>query len=216
MRTEKDPQISTRSNADSAEASKPRRARLIIWSLVGLVALIGVTGSLMLEPGGRRAAAEVSLGGPFTLMDGNGREFSSASLSRKPYAIYFGFTRCGDACPTTLQRLVRLRRAVASDDAFNIVFVTIDPKHDGPQEVGQYARLFGAPIIGLTGSPAQIDQVKKRYGIFAEPSPHPMPGKEMQHSAIVLLFDGEGQLVGTISPDDPDKVALAKLKQAMT
>ena len=42
--------------------------------------------------------------------------------------------------------------------------------------------LFNSPIIGLTGSPAQIDQVKKQYGIFAEPSPHPMPGKEMEHT----------------------------------
>jgi protein SCO1/2 len=81
--------------------------------------------------------------------------------------------------------------------------------------VGQYAQLFGAPIIGLTGTPAQIDAVKKRYGIFAEPSEHPMPGKEMEHSAVILLFDRSGRLTGTISPDDSDAVASAKLKQAL-
>jgi protein SCO1 len=73
--------------------------------------------------------------------------------------------------------------------------------------------MFNAPIIGLTGSQRQIDQVKKQYGIYAEPSPHPMPGKEMEHSAIVLLFDRGGQFVGTIQPDEPDEDALAKLRK---
>ncbi len=158
--------------------------------------------------------AAPKFGGPFTLVGADGRPFSSSVLAGKPYAIYFGFTRCGDVCPTTLQRLVKLRREAGSDDMLNIVFVTIDPEYDGPKEVGQYARLFGAPIIGLTGSPAQIDQVKKQYGIFAQPSEHPMPGKEMEHTAIVLLFDREGRLSSTISPDDPDQVALEKLKEA--
>lgn len=203
-------------NAGSPGGSKLRKARLILWSMVGLLAAIGLVGSLILRPTGPSTSGGATIGGPFTLIDGSGRPFSSSALSGKPYAIYFGFTRCGDVCPTTLQRLARLRRAIASDEAFNIVFVTIDPKNDGPQEVGQYAKLFGAPIIGLTGSRAQIEQVKKRYGIFAQPSPHPMPGKEMEHTAIVLLFDRDGRLVGTISPDDSDQAALAKLKQAMT
>ena len=116
----------------------------------------------------RRAAAPASAGrSPSSAADG--KPFSSARLAGKPYAIYFGFTRCGDVCPTTLGRLVRLRGEAGGDGALNIVFVTIDPANDGPKEVGQYAGLFNSPIIGLTGSAAQIDQVKKQYGIFAQP-----------------------------------------------
>ena len=91
--------------------------------------------------------------------------------------------------------------------------MTIDPANDGPKEVGQYAGLFNSPIIGLTGSAAQIDQVKKQYGIFAQPSPHPMAGKEMEHSATVLLFDRDGKLAATINSQEPDTSALAKLKR---
>jgi cytochrome oxidase Cu insertion factor (SCO1/SenC/PrrC family) len=54
--------------------------------------------------------------------------------------------------------------------------------------------------------------VKKQYGIFAEPSPHPMPGKEMEHSAMVLLFDRAGKFLGTIAADTPDAEALEKIK----
>jgi len=197
-------------------ARPPRRnlkqVRTLLWVLVALA--IAGTAALVLLPQVRSGtSAQAGFGGPFTLVGGDGRPFSSASLSGKPYAIYFGFTRCGDVCPTTLARLVKLRNQSGGDEAFNIVFVTIDPKNDGPKEVGQYATLFNAPIIGLTGSPAQIDQVKKQYGIFAEPAPHAMPGKEMEHTATVLLFDRGGQFAGTIAPDEPDADAIARLKK---
>jgi len=151
------------------------------------------------QPSATAGPVKASFGGPFTLVGGDGKPFSSQKLEGKPYAIYFGFTRCGDICPTTLSRLVRLRREAFNDQAIRILFVTIDPANDGPKEVDQYAGLFNAPIIGLTGSQAQIDQVKKQYGIFAQPVPHAAMGKEMEHSASVLLFDRNGHFAGTIA-----------------
>ena len=192
--------------------------RLLAWALVAL-AVLGIAGLWVVVrersqvPEATAGPVKASFGGPFTLIGRDGKPFSSQALAGKPYAIYFGFTRCGDVCPTTLSRLVKLRREAANDQAMHIVFVTIDPKNDGPKEVGQYASLFNAPIIGLTGSQPQIDQVKKQYGIFAEPSPHPMAGKEMEHTATVLLFDRAGSFAGTISPDEPDADALTKLKK---
>jgi protein SCO1/2 len=185
-----------------------------VWLLV-VLALVG-TAALLLYPRFANpptaTTVPASYGGPFTLVDGNGEPFSSAKLAGKPYAMYFGFTRCGDVCPTTLQRLVKLRKEAGREDAMSIVFVTIDPAHDGPKEVGQYAQLFNSPIIGLTGTQAQIDQVKKQYGIFAEPSPHPMAGKEMEHTATVLLFDRAGKLEGTVTQDESDDSALTSIK----
>lgn len=198
-----------------------KQVRLLLWFIVALA--IAGTAALFLVPRAQTDAPDAfsgpvktSFGGPFTLVGANGRPFSSQALAGKPYAIYFGFTRCGDVCPTTLSRLVKLRRQAANDQAMNIVFVTIDPLNDGPKEVGQYATLFNAPIIGLTGSPAQIEQVKKQYGIFAQPSMHPMAGKEMEHTATVLLFRRDGRFVGTIVPDEPDSSALDKLKRLIS
>ena len=197
--------------------STVRTIRNLLWLLVA-IAVLGAAALLLIpreqsvSPPVTTSASPASFGGPFTLLDGTGKPFSSQALAGKPYAIYFGFTRCGDVCPTTLARLVKLRRQVATDQALRIVFVTIDPANDGPKEVGQYAGLFNAPIIGLTGTKAQIDQVKKQYGIFAEPTPHAAMGKEMNHTATVLLFDRAGKFAGTIAPDEPDSAAAAKLK----
>ena len=192
--------------------------RILLWALValavlGTIAFVAVPRVHTVAPETQAATEPSRLGGPFTLVGADGKPFSSQALAGKPYAIYFGFTRCGDVCPTTLSRLVKLRRQAANDQALRILFVTIDPANDGPAEVGQYATLFNAPIIGLTGSPNQIDQVKKQYGIFAQPSPHPMAGKEMEHTATVLLFGRDGKFVATIAPDEPDSAAIAKLKR---
>ena len=196
-----------------------RQARILLWALVAL-AIAGAV-LLILRAGPAltpqdSSPTQASFGGPFTLIGGNGKPFSSQALEGKPYAIYFGFTRCGDVCPTTLSRLAKLRREAGGEQAFHIVFVTIDPAYDGPKQVGQYAQLFGSPIIGLTGSQAQIDQVKKQYGIFAQPTPHAAMGKEMEHTATVLLFDRSGKFVATVTPDEADSSALAKLKSLVS
>ena len=207
------------------EEAPPRnrlvRVRLLLWVLVafaviGAIALYAIPLSESLPPAPRTEPAESSFGGAFTLVGSDGRPFSSQALAGKPYALYFGFTRCGDVCPTTLSRLVKLRREAANDQAMHIVFVTIDPANDGPNEVGQYATLFDAPIIGLTGSQAQIDQVKKQFGIYAQAVPNAPMGQQMEHTAIVLLFDRQGKLAGTIRPDDSDSDALAKVRKLVS
>jgi protein SCO1/2 len=197
-----------------------KQVRILLWALVAIAVVGGA--ALFLIPREHAHSPEVhtttvkaSLGGPFTLVGADSKPFSSAALAGKPYAIFFGFTRCGDVCPTTLARLVKLRRQAGDDAALNIVFVTIDPANDGPQEVGQYATLFGAPIIGLTGSAAQIDQVKKQYGIYAEPVPHAAMGQEMAHTGTVLLFDRHDKFAATVAPDEPDDQALDKIKRVI-
>jgi protein SCO1 len=198
--------------------SRLKQVRLLLWllivlALVGTAALYLIPNQQTRTPESASAPAKTSFGGPFTLTGADGKPFSSAALEGKPYALYFGFTRCGDVCPTTLSRLVKLRRGAANDQAMKIVFITIDPANDGPKEVGQYATLFDAPIIGLTGSTAQIDQVKKQFGIYAQAVPNAPMGKQMEHTATVLLFDRHGQLAGTIAPDEPDSDALAQIKR---
>ena len=207
--------------SEAAPKSTLKRVRLLLWILVA-VAAIGAA-ALWLVPQKRATPSQEmagpvksSFGGPFALTGGDGKPFSSQALEGKPYALFFGFTRCGDVCPTPLARLVKLRQEAGNDQAMRVVFITIDPANDGPKEVGQYAGLFGAPIIGLTGTQAEIDQVKKQYGIHAEPTPHAGKGQEMMHAGSVLLFDRAGQFAGTISASEPDADAIAKLKKLVS
>ena len=191
--------------------------RIILWALVALA--LAAFAFLMLRPVNemptqQQPLAISSIGGPFTLTGSDGEPFSSTELAGKPYAIFFGFTNCPDVCPLTLGRMVKLRKELQSGDRpFEILFVTVDPERDGPADVGKYAELFNSPVTGLTGSPAQIDQVKKQFGIFSQKVPDSSRGYSVDHTATVLLFDRNGDFSGTISPEEGNKAALAKLKR---
>ena len=194
-----------------------RQVRILLWVLVAL-ALIGAGALLLLrrEPPElpQLAAKPVAIGGPFVLTDVDGRTVPSSRLAGRPYAIFFGFTHCPDVCPTTLARIVRLRRQLeAVGEPLQIVFVTVDPERDSPAELKRYLALFEDPIVGLTGTAAQIDQAKRQFGIYSAKVPDKSGGYTVDHTATVLLFDRDGRFVSTISPEEGDPVALEKLKR---
>ena len=193
------------------------KVRIMLWGavLIAGVALAWLTTRpAQLPEASTSELSMAAIGGPFTLVDGEGKPFSSAKLAGKPFAIFFGFTHCPDVCPTTLARLAKLRRALGQgDEAFEIVFVTVDPERDGPGEVGAYAGLFSTPVIGLTGTPAQIDQVKKQYAVASMKAPLPGGDYSVDHTASVFLMDRAGKFVATLAPEESDAVALAKLKR---
>ena len=197
-----------------------RKVRILLWILVAL-AVVGAAALLLIprEGGGpEQPTANAGFGAPFTLQDTGGQPFHSSRLNGRPYAIFFGFTHCPDVCPTTLARLAQLRKSAGGDNAFDIVFVSIDPERDGPKEMAEYSRQFATPIIALTGTPEQVDAVKKSYGVFAEKDALPEGqhaghgGYMMKHTSSVLLFDRSGKLTGMISATDADDAALTKLK----
>jgi len=193
-----------------------RRVRLILWIAVGVAALVAAA-LFVVRPTPRPSPATSSsiadIGGPFTLTGSDGQPFASSRLGGRPFAIFFGFTHCPDVCPTTLARLARLRKALGrGDQAFAIVFVSVDPERDTPTDMGRYSSLFGTPVIGLTGSPAQIDRVKQQYGIFSAKVPQPGGDYSVDHTATVLLFDRSGRFTATIATDEGDGPALDKLK----
>ena len=190
------------------------RLRIILWALVGIAALGGILVALQRPSQAPVDASLATIGGPFTLTASDGKPFSSSRLNGRPAAIFFGFTNCPDVCPTTLARLVKLRKQLGQgDEALPILFITVDPERDGPAEVGSYASLFNATVIGLTGSTADVERVKKQFGVFSRKVDQPGGGYSVDHSASVFLMDRNGRFVATISPEEGDAVALDKIRR---
>lgn len=190
------------------------RLRYVLWILVGLAAVGALSLMLQTRSPTVRETSLGTIGGPFTLTGSDGKPFSSAKLNGRPAAIFFGFTHCPDVCPTTLARLVKLRRQLGKgEEALSIVFISVDPERDGPAEVGSYAALFNAPVVGLTGSAADIERVKKQFGVYSAKAPLPGGGYSVDHTATVFLLDRNGAFVATLSPQESDAVALDKLRR---
>ena len=209
--------------ATEAPASRVKKLRLILWSLVGLAAL-AFAGLLLMRPEGPQTSSRAdpgmpgfTIGGPFTLTGTDGKPFSSAqALAGRPYAMFFGFTNCPDVCPNTLGKLAKLRGELGQGDkAFDIVFVSVDPKRDTPPVVRDYVGLFGTPIIGLTGSEEQVAAVAKSHAIYQARTPNKEApgGYTVDHGSQVLLFGKDGKFVSTIAQEEGDAVALDKLRR---
>jgi protein SCO1 len=202
---------------EPAEGESGSSPRWIIWLLVLLVA--GGLGLAVVSRGSSGSSDLASgyanaFGGPFTLTAPDGSTVSEKMLAGKPYAIFFGFTRCPDVCPTSLARMARLRKQLGPDGMkFNIVFVSVDPGHDKPADLGNYVALFGTPIIGLTGTDAQLEQIKKGYGVYSAKVPQPGGDYTIDHTAAIYLMTAEGEFSGTIDHQESDATALEKLKR---
>ncbi|BAK65792.1 copper chaperone SCO1/SenC family protein [Sphingobium sp. SYK-6] len=196
------------------------RLRLWLWLAIGLVALAGgvllamrLTGTPGASPGSVGTQAPPDIGSRFSLVDRNGKPVTPETLKGTPYAIFFGFTRCPDVCPTTLSRMAHLRKAMGADgEKFRIVFVSVDSGHDKPADVGAYVDLFGTPILGLTGSEAQIAQAAKSFRVFFQKVPVDGGDYTIDHSAFVILMDREGRFRSLLSDRDSEASALAELR----
>jgi protein SCO1/2 len=191
-----------------------RWLRIALW----IAAAVAVAALLFGIQGVNRQAADSNyaalFGGPFTLTDTQGRTVTEVDLKGRPYAIFFGFTRCPEVCPTTLSSLTRLHQALGKDaERLRIVFVSVDPGHDTPAGLGQYLVAFPIPVTGLTGTPEQLAQIQQGYAVYVKKVPLEGGDYTIDHTASVYLMDAEGRFVSTLGYDDSEANKLNILKR---
>jgi protein SCO1/2 len=155
----------------------------------------------------------------FTLTDHTGRPASPNRFAGRPVALFFGFTYCPDVCPTTMMNLAAARDVLAErgvdSTALQVLFVTVDPDRDTPEQLGEYLGLFDADIIGLTGDPASVRAVLKQFGIYAQKVDQGDGDYIYDHSAAVFLYRADGRFKGTIVHNEPADFIVEKLKSIL-
>jgi protein SCO1/2 len=141
---------------------------------------------------------------PYKLDASDGSTITPATLKGHWTLVYLGFTRCPDVCPTTLQSLGMAEKSWAALPASTrprVLFVSVDPGHDTPAHVGEYAHYFGKDIIGATADEATLKDFAHSLAMVYEKVPT-ADGKDytIDHSASVSLLDPDGDMVGLIHP----------------
>src|SRR3989338_2471400 len=146
-------------------------------------------------------------GGPFSLVDTDGRPVTSAAFHGRFVLLYFGFTFCPDICPGELYKMERIRNRLAnlhgfSKDDIVPVFVTVDPWRDSVAKVKTYLADFHEDFVGLTGTPDQVRDMARRFRVYSENTTQKavVYGDEddylVDHSVFkyLLLPDGSGRV----------------------
>lgn len=158
--------------------------------------------------------APAAIGGPFRLVDHNGKAVTDSDLKGKPSLIFFGFTHCPDVCPTALFDMTEVYKALGSDgDRLAAFFVTVDPERDTPETLKEYLSSFDPRLRGLTGDAAAVAAMEKAYRVYARKVPLDAGGYTMDHTAIVYLMDKEGRFVAPFNMKRKPEDAAADLKR---
>jgi protein SCO1/2 len=107
--------------------------------------------------------------------------------------LYFGYTFCPDACPTTMATLAQLKRQLGDDaDQVQVIMITIDPERDTAENMAEYVAFFDDSFVGLTGEKAEIDAAGAPFGLYYEKEEgSAATGYLMSHTTRVYLLDRE-------------------------
>ncbi|PYH84816.1 protein SCO2, mitochondrial precursor [Aspergillus uvarum CBS 121591] len=168
----------------------------------------------------RKRIAEMSkgvgkprVGGPFTLTDLDGKEFTAEDLKGKYSFVYFGFTHCPDICPDELDKMAeiidKVNEATGGEKIFLPVFITCDPVRDTPEVLREYLKEFHPGIIGLTGTYDQVRNVCKQYRVYFSTPRDIKPGEDylVDHSIYFYLMDPDNDFVECIGRQDTPESA---------
>ncbi len=191
--------------------------RMLALIAVLAIALAVLTGLAVRRGvlGGESPSAAV--GGPFTLIDTSGATVDQDVLKGKWSVVFFGFTHCPDICPTTLFELAQVEPLLGtSAKDFQSVFISVDPARDTVAQVKAYLDnpSFPKRLIGLTGSPAQVDAAAKAYRVyyakFGEGADY-----QVSHAAYSYLINPKGGFACVLAYELTPEQTAAKVKAAM-
>ncbi|ABG30171.1 SCO family protein [Roseobacter denitrificans] len=149
-------------------------------ALISVAGVVGVLGGLWLATQSSKsddqfaqcrsstvAGGAGALGGPFELVNAQGETVTDADVITEPSILYFGYTFCPDVCPLDVARNA-VAVEVLEENGMSVtpVFISIDPKRDTPEVVGDFAANMHERMIGLTGSPEQVKAASTAYRTY--------------------------------------------------
>jgi protein SCO1 len=180
-----------------------RTTRALLMLAAFFTSLVLVFAVVMMVVGRDRGTATTqaaAVGGPFRLIDQNGKPLSDQDLKGRPFLVFFGFINCPDICPTTLFEMSEVLRRLGPDaDRVRGLFITIDPERDTPDKLKDYLSSFDPHLVGVTGDPNAIAAAAKAYRVYTKKVPLEGGNYTMDHTTIVYLMDKEGRFVAPFS-----------------
>jgi protein SCO1/2 len=169
---------------------------------------------LWLTSGQPPGLAQAAVGGPFRLLDENGKTISDENFRGKPFLVFFGFTHCPDICPTTLFEVSEVMRRLGPDaERTAALFITVDPERDTPEKLKEYLSSFDPHLHGVTGNLDAVAAVAKAYRVYYRKIPTTGDDYTMDHTAIVYLMDKTGHFVAPFNMRRTPEVAAEDLRR---
>jgi protein SCO1/2 len=163
--------------------------------------------------GGVQMPQGMQIGGPFALVDQDGRSVTQADFGGRLLVAYFGYTFCPDVCPTELGTIADAMDLLTPEQAARVVpvFFTVDPERDTPAQMKAYVANFHPKMVGLTGSVEQVAAAARSFRVYYAKVRRPeMSDYLMDHSSLIYLIGSDGRVRSLVrAPSSPADVAAA-------
>ncbi len=193
-------------------------AGLLLGIVIALAMIPGATDRLLPE---RKdlTIGKAAIGGPFELVDHNGRTVSHKNYRGEFLLVFFGFTYCPDVCPAALQLVsAAMEKLGPKAKRLRPLFITVDPERDTPEQLKLYLSNFDPRIVGLTGSASQVDAAAKAYRAYYRKVKDPTVTGEytMDHSAFLYLMNPDGEFVTHFTHATPLETLIKRLAKEIS
>jgi protein SCO1/2 len=153
---------------------------------------------------------------PFSLIDDRGAPVDKSIFKGRPSLVYFGYTHCPQACPTTLLEMSDWLNTLGDGgSSLQALFFSIDPERDTRDVMHSYVTAFGDRITGVTGSVEEMKKVASGWRIHAEKEPAENGDYHMNHTVDLLLIGADGRLKGMVPYGAAREQALAKIRDVL-
>lgn len=141
-------------------------------------------------------ASNVGIQSEWSLPDAHGKMRSIGDFKGKVVYMFFGYSRCPDACPTTMFEMTEVKELLGADaDKFQVVFVTVDPERDTPEIMAEYLGSFDPDGVAIVGTPEQVKELAKKYKVYYAKVDGATPETyTVDHSVGGYLYDPSGKL----------------------
>ena len=185
--------------------------RIVLWIAAFLASATASMGVILLA---NERPRTVAIGGPFELIDQDGRTVTEQVLLGRPSLVFFGYTHCPDVCPATMYDISQIMQALGPDaDRARAVFITVDPERDTQPVLKDYMSSFDPHITGLTGDLDAITAVAKEYRVYFRKVATEGDDYGMDHTAITYLMDKDGRFVSPFKLNRATEEAAADLRR---
>src|SRR2546428_290529 len=144
-----------------------------------------------------------------TTQDGAPVRFYDDLVKGKIVAINLIYTTCKYACPLETARLAQVQRLLGDRMGRDVFFysITIDPDHDTPAVLAEYAEKYhaGPGWLFLTGAKGDIELIGRKLGLYTGPDPRNPDG----HVPYLLVGNqATGQWMRNLKLNDDDVSAV--------
>jgi len=213
---------SAQKKTPAAKKSSGIKLLLLLVGIVVVAFVIVVAGSEYFARRGSDGSSTasqssgVSVGGPFTLINQDGKQVTDKDFLGGYMLVYFGYTYCPDVCPTSLSDMASALDMIDKEKAAKItpVFITIDPARDTPEHLAEYVKYFHPRLVGLTGTEEQVKAVAREYRVYYRKN-EPENGDPLDylvdHTSIIYLVGPDGKLVTHFSHGTEPKAMAERL-----